>query len=135
MLTLIYFIRKVASMKKILSFMDWGIFALRSYHYILLLSRLFAEGMSSNHERLYVIWLLAAFIVPMIFWFPGQRMNKAWFCIMELLLGGSYYVNSVFHPALFILVSTLIIAAAGGYFFQWASAPEVPFWHLPLAQL
>ncbi len=102
-------------MKKILSFMDWGIFALRSYHYILLLSRFFTEAEPSNHTWLNAIWLMAAFIVPMIFWFPGRRKNKAWFCVLELLLGGSYYVNTVFHPDLASKADYLLPSLTVGY--------------------
>lgn len=102
-------------MKKILSFMDWGIFALRSYHYLLLLSRFFTEVEPSNSTWLNVIWLMAAFIVPMIFWFPQRRMNKAWFCILELLLGGSYYVNTAFHPDLASKADYLLPSLTMGY--------------------
>ncbi len=117
-------------MKKILPFMDWGIFALRSYHYILLLSRLFMDGMPSTRTSLYMIWLLAAFIVPILFWFPGRRMNKTWFCIMELLLGGSYYVNSVFHPDLASKADYLLPSLAMGYL-----CTRYTLWIIPIAAL
>jgi len=109
------FIGKVADMRKILSFMDWGIFALRSYHYILLLSQLIAEGEPSTRTWLNAVWLMAAFIVPILFWFPGRRTNKAWFSILELLLGGSYYVNTVFHPDLASKADYLLPSLAMGY--------------------
>jgi len=95
--------------------MDWGVFALRSYHYILLLSRFFTEAQPSGRTWLDVIWLMAAFIVPMIFWFPGRRTNKVWFCILELLLGGSYYVNTVFHPDLASKADYLLPSLTMGY--------------------
>lgn len=101
--------------KKILSFMDWGIFAVRAYHYLLLLSRFFTEVEPSPHTWLDVVWLMAAFIVPMLFWFPGRRTNKVWFGILELLLGGSYYVNTVFHPDLASKADYLLPSLAMGY--------------------
>ncbi|WP_235917973.1 sensor histidine kinase [Paenibacillus lutrae] len=42
-------------------------------------------------------------------------MNKVWFCILELLLGGSYYVNSVFHPDLTSKADYLLPSLAMGY--------------------
>lgn len=101
--------------KKILSFMDWGIFALRFYHYILLASRFFTESELSNKTMLNFIWLMIALIIPMIFWFPQRRMNKVWFCILELLLGGSYYVNSVFDPDLTSKADYLLPSLTMGY--------------------
>ncbi len=95
--------------------MDWGIFALRLYHYILLLSRVLAESEFSNRTLLNVIWLSIALIVPLLFWLPGRRMNKTWFCILELLLGGSYYVNSVIHPDLASKADYLLPSLTMGY--------------------
>lgn len=95
--------------------MDWGIFALRLYHYILLLSRVLAVGEFSNRTLLNVIWLSIALVVPLLFWFPGRRMNKAWFCILELILGGSYYVNSVIHPDLTSKADYLLPSLTMGY--------------------
>lgn len=110
--------------------MDWGIFALRSYHYFLLLSRFFTEGEPSNSTWLNFIWLMAAFIVPMIFWFPGRRKNKAWFCILELLLGGSYYVNTVFHPDLASKADYLLPSLTMG--FLWT---RHTLWIIPIVAL
>jgi signal transduction histidine kinase len=129
-LTLIYFIGKVADMKKILSFMDWGMFALRSYHYVLLLSRFFTESDPSNRTWINFIWLMAAFIVPILFWFPGRRMNKAWFCVFELLLGGSYYVNTVFHPDLASQADYVLPSLTMGYL--WT---KHTLWIIPAAAL
>ncbi|MFX3631810.1 MAG: sensor histidine kinase [Candidatus Pristimantibacillus sp.] len=42
-------------------------------------------------------------------------MNKVWFCILELLLGGSYYVNSVFHPDLTSKADYLLPSLIMGY--------------------
>ncbi|KOY13118.1 sensor histidine kinase [Paenibacillus xylanivorans] len=102
-------------MKKILPFMDWSIFALRFYHYFLLASRLFAETEFSMLTVVNIIWLILALVVPLLFWFPGWRNNKAWFCIMELLLGGSYYVNSVIHPDLTSRADYLLLSLIMGY--------------------
>jgi len=117
-------------MKKILSFMDWGIFALRNYHYILLASRLLTEGDFSNRTLFNGIWLIIAFAVPLMFWFPGRRMNKVWFCILELLLGGSYYVNSVIDPALTSKADYLLPALTMGYFLT-----KRTFWIIPAVAL
>jgi len=95
--------------------MDWGVFALRSYHYILLLSRVLAGSDFSNRTLLNVIWLSLAFVVPLLFWFPGRRMNKVWFCILELVLGGSYYVNSVIDPDLTSKADYLLPSLTMGY--------------------
>ncbi|WP_068622632.1 sensor histidine kinase [Paenibacillus tuaregi] len=114
-------------MKKILSFMDWGIFALRLYHYILLLSRVLAASEFSNRTLLNVIWLSLALVVPLLFWFPGRRMNKIWFCILELLLGGSYYVNSVIHPDLTSKADYLLPSLTMGYLLT-----KQTLWIIPL---
>lgn len=95
--------------------MDWGIFALRLYHYILLLSRVLAVSEFSNRTLINVIWLSIALVVPLLFWFPGRRMNKVWFCILELLLGGSYYVNSVIYPDLTSKADYLLPSLTMGY--------------------
>lgn len=113
-------------MKKILSFMDWGIFALRNYHYILLASRLLTESEFSNRTLLNVLWLIIALVVPMMFWFPGRRVNKVWFCILELLLGGSYYVNSVIHPDLTSKADYLLPSLTMGYLLT-----KQTFWIIP----
>jgi len=102
-------------MRKILAYMDWGIFALRLYHYILLLSRVLAGSEFSNQTLLNMIWLSIALVVPLLFWFPGRRMNKVWFCILELLLGGSYYVNSVIDPDLTSKADYLLPSLTMGY--------------------
>ncbi|WP_213591678.1 sensor histidine kinase [Paenibacillus sp. FSL W8-0186] len=95
--------------------MDWGIFALRLYHYILLLFRVLAGSEFSTRTLFNVIWLSIALVVPLLFWFPGRRMNKVWFCILELLLGGSYYVNSVIHPDLTSKADYLLPSLTMGY--------------------
>lgn len=115
------------AMKKILSFMDWGIFALRLYHYILLLSRILTVSEFSNRTLLNVIWLSLALVVPLLFWFPGRRMNKVWFCILELLLGGSYYVNSVIHPDLTSKADYLLPSLTMGYLLT-----KQTLWIIPL---
>ena|GEM_PF-421257 len=102
-------------MKKTLLFMDWGIFALRFYHYILLVSRVLAESEFSNRTLLNVIWLMIAFVVPMMFWFPQWRVNKVWFCILELSLGGSYYLHSVIDPDLTSKADYLLPSLTIGY--------------------
>ncbi|WP_379154653.1 sensor histidine kinase [Paenibacillus sp. sgz5001063] len=102
-------------MKKILSFMDWGLFALRSYHYILLASRLLQESEFSFLTVVNILWLILALVVPMLFWFPGLRNNRTWFCILELLLGGSYYVNSSIHPDLTSRADYLLLSLIMGY--------------------
>lgn len=97
-------------------FMDWGIFALRLYHYILLLSQALAVNEFSNRTLLNVIWLSIAFVVPLLFWFPGRnRNNKVWFCLLELSLGGSYYVNSVIFPDLTSKADYLLPSLTMGY--------------------
>ncbi|WP_433944774.1 sensor histidine kinase [Paenibacillus sp. SN-8-1] len=113
-------------MKKILSFMDWGIFALRLYHYILLLSQALAASGFSNRTLFNVIWLSIALIIPLLFWFPGRRMNKVWFCLLELLLGGSYYVYSVIHPDLTSKADYLLPSLTMGYLLTKRSLWIVP---------
>ncbi|WP_194540247.1 sensor histidine kinase [Paenibacillus sp. FSL W7-1279] len=103
-------------MNRILSFMDWGIFALRLYHYILLLSQALTVSEFSIRTLLDVIWLSIALVVPLLFWFPGRRTtNKFWFCILELLLGGSYYVHSVIDPDLTSKADYLLPSLTMGY--------------------
>src|SRR5690554_3303366 len=114
-------------MRKILSFMDWGIFALRLYHYILLLSQVLAVSEFSSRTLLNVIWLSIALVVPLLFWFPGRRENKVWFCILELLLGGSYYVNSVIHLDLTSKADYLLPCITMGYLLI-----KQTFWIIPV---
>jgi signal transduction histidine kinase len=114
-------------MKKILSFMDWGIFALRSYHYILLLSQALAGSDFSNRTLLNVIWLSIAFVFPLLFWFPERRKNKVWFCILELVLGGSYFVNSVIDPDLTSKADYLLPSLTMGYLLT-----KQTLWIIPL---
>ncbi|MBB6690090.1 sensor histidine kinase [Cohnella xylanilytica] len=117
-------------MKKILSLMDWGIFALRLYHYILLLSRVLSGSEFSNRTLLNAVWLGLALVVPLLFWFPGRRENKVWFGVLELLLGGSYYVNSVIHPDLTSKADYLLPSLAMGYLLT-----KRTLWILPLLVL
>ncbi|EFM11036.1 integral membrane sensor signal transduction histidine kinase [Paenibacillus curdlanolyticus YK9] len=80
-------------MKKVFNLMDWGIFGLRSYNYALLLFHILMENDYSLRLLVNVVWLLAALIIPPLFWFPQLRKNKEWFILLELLLGGSYYIK------------------------------------------
>jgi signal transduction histidine kinase len=102
-------------MKKILAFMDWGVLALRAYHYIILASPVFMVDEFSSRTLLNILWLVVALVVPMLFWFPGRRMYKGWFCILELLLGGSYYVHSVIDPDLTSKADYLLPSLTMGY--------------------
>lgn len=107
--------------------MDWGVFALRSYHYILLLSRVLPGSELSTRTLINVIWLSIALVAPLLFWFPGRRMNKVWFCILELLLGGSYYVHSVMDPALTSKADYLLPSLTMGYLLT-----KPTLWIIPL---
>ncbi|RAR43704.1 sensor histidine kinase [Paenibacillus sp. MDMC362] len=107
--------------------MDWGIFALRLYHYILLLSQALTVSEFSIRTLLDVIWLSIALVVPLLFWFPGRRTNKIWFCILELLLGGSYYVNSVIHLDLTSKADYLLPSLTMGYLLT-----KQTLWIIPL---
>lgn len=103
-------------MKKISSIMDWGIFTLRSYNYIVLMLQIFLKSGYSNQLLLgNTIWLLAAFIIPILGWFPQVRRNKSWFTISELLLGGSLFTYSIIHMHQVASVSYLIPSLAIGY--------------------
>lgn len=110
--------------------MDWGIFALRFYHYILLAARLLVESEFSILTVVNVIWLILAFVIPMLFWFPQRRNNKVWFCILELLLGGSYYVNSVIHPDLTSRADYLLLSLTMGYLLT-----KQTLWIIPVVAL
>lgn len=107
--------------------MDWGIFALRLYHYILLLSQVLVANEFSIRTLFHVVWLSIAFVVPLLFWFPQCRMNKVWFCILELLLGGSYYVNSVIYPDLTSKADYLLPSLTMGYLLT-----KQTFWIIPV---
>ncbi|MFD1135900.1 sensor histidine kinase [Paenibacillus urinalis] len=107
--------------------MDWGIFALRLYHYILLLSQVLMVNEFSIRTLFHAVWLSIAFVVPLLFWFPQRRMNKVWFCILELLLGGSYYVNSVIYPDLTSKADYLLPSLTMGYLLT-----KQTFWIIPI---
>lgn len=102
-------------MKKVFYFMDWGIFGLRSYIYLLLLLHILNENEYSPLLLVNVVWILAAYFIPMFFWFPQLRMNKEWFILLELLLGGSYYIKSFMQADFLGSVDYLIPSLAIGY--------------------
>jgi len=110
--------------------MEWGLFALRSYHYILLASRLLQESEFSILTIVNMVWLMLALVIPMLFWFPGFRNNKTWFCITELLLGGSYYVNSDIHPDLTSRADYLLLSLIMGYLLT-----KKTIWVIPVVAL
>ncbi len=117
-------------MKKVFYIMDWGIFGLRSYNYILLLLHLFMENGYSPQLLVDLVWLSAAFIIPMLFWFPQLRMNKEWFISLELLLGGSYYIKSFMQADQLGSVDYLIPSLTIGYLLTRKTA-----WTLPVLLL
>jgi signal transduction histidine kinase len=103
-------------MKKIPFIMDWGIFILRSYNYIVLMLQIFLKSGYSNQQLFgNTIWLLAAFIIPILGWFPQLRRNKSWFSLSELLFGGSLFAYSIIHMHQVASVSYLIPSLAIGY--------------------
>ncbi|OMF65452.1 sensor histidine kinase [Paenibacillus sp. FSL R5-0766] len=102
-------------MKKIIAFMDWSIFSLRFYHYLLLAILILTVPGDSAHVQLEIIWLLAAFLVPILFWFPQLRLNNLWFCITEVILGGSYYVNMTIHSEFISSPDYLLPSLTMGY--------------------
>ncbi|MEK3786508.1 sensor histidine kinase [Paenibacillus sp. FSL K6-1230] len=114
-------------MKKIIAFMDWSIFLLRSYYYLLLAIGIVTASKDLVQLQLEIIWLLAAFFVPMWFWFPQRRINKTWFCIVEIILGGSYYVNSMIHPEFMFNSDYLLPSLIMGYLLT-----RQTFWVLPV---
>ncbi len=118
-------------MKKIYSIMDWGIFTLRFYNYIVLMLQIFLKSGYSNQQLLgNTIWLLAAFIIPILGWFPQLRGNKTWFSISELLLGGSLFTYSIIHMHQVASVSYLIPSLAIGYLMtRWTG------WIIPIIVL
>ncbi|MGO4110361.1 sensor histidine kinase [Paenibacillus sp. YAF4_2] len=102
-------------MKKVFYMMDWGIFGLRSYYYVLLCVHILMDNAYSSRLLVSVIWILAAFIIPILFWFPQLRKNKEWFIFLELLLGGSYYFTSFMQEDQLGSVDYLIPSLTIGY--------------------
>ncbi|MEC0371113.1 sensor histidine kinase [Paenibacillus chibensis] len=117
-------------MKKVFSIMDWGIFGLRSYYYFLLLFHLLMQTEYSPRLLANIVWLLAAFIIPIFFWFPRLRMNKEGFILLELLLGGSYYFKSFMQADQLGSVDYLIPSLTIGYLLTRKTA-----WTLPVLSL
>jgi hypothetical protein len=113
-------------MKKIFYIMDWGIFGLRSYNYILLLLHIVMENEYSPRLLVNIVWLLAAFIIPNLFWFPQLRTNKEWFILLELLLGGSYYIQSFMQADQLGSVDYLISSLTIGYLLTRKTAWTMP---------
>jgi signal transduction histidine kinase len=113
-------------MKKIFYIMDWGIFGLRSYNYILLLFHILMENEYSPRLLVNIVWLLAAFIIPNLFWFPQLRTNKEWFILLELLLGGSYYIQSFMQADQLGSVDYLISSLTIGYLLTRKTAWTMP---------
>ncbi|WP_245946672.1 sensor histidine kinase [Paenibacillus cellulosilyticus] len=73
-----------------------------------------------------VVWLLAAFIIPTLCWFPQLRKNKEWFILFELLLGGSYYIKSFMHAEQLGSVDYLIPSLTIGYLLTRKTAWAMP---------
>ncbi|MBD3917376.1 sensor histidine kinase [Paenibacillus sp. PR3] len=117
-------------MKKVFYIMDWGIFGLRSYNYILLLLHIVTDNDYSSQSLLDIVWLLAALIIPNLFWFPQLRTNKEWFILLELLLGGSYYIKSFMQADQLGSVDYLIPSLTIGYLLTRKTA-----WTLPVLLL
>ncbi|MWC29135.1 sensor histidine kinase [Paenibacillus sp. MMS18-CY102] len=113
-------------MKKVFHIMDWGIFGLRSYNYILLLFHILMDNEYSPRLLVNVIWLLAALIIPPLFWFPQLRKNKEWFILLELLLGGSYYIKSFMQADHLGSVDYLIPSLTIGYLLTRKTAWTLP---------
>lgn len=106
--------------------MDWGIFCLRSYYYLLLLSHILINIDYSPRTLVNMVWLLAAFTIPVLFWFPQIRKNKEWFITLELLLGGSFYFNSFMQSDQLGSVDYLIPSLTIGYLLTRKSAWSMP---------
>lgn len=117
-------------MKKVFNIMDWGIFGLRSYNYFLLLFHILRGSDYSPRLILDIVWLLAALIIPTLFWLPQRRVNKGWFIFLELLLGGSYYIKSFMHADQLGSVDYLIPSLTIGYLLTRKTA-----WTLPVLLL
>lgn len=113
-------------MKKVFYIMDWGIFGLRSYNYILLLFHILMGNEYSPRLLVNIVWLLAALIFPILFWLPQQRMNKEWFISLELLLGGSYYIKSFMQADQLGSVDYLIPSLTIGYLLTRRTAWSMP---------
>lgn len=79
-------------MKKVYYLMDWGIFGLRSYWYIVYLLQLLRNEQFDASIVLTAIWVAAAYVVPCMFWVPRLVANKELFCLSEAAIGGSLYV-------------------------------------------
>ncbi len=78
--------------------MNWGIFGLRSYWYIIQVLELLREQGDSLTHVLIILWALAAYLIPCIFWIPQIREKREAFCISETVIGGSLLV--------YLLIST-----------------------------
>ncbi|WEK54171.1 MAG: sensor histidine kinase [Candidatus Cohnella colombiensis] len=113
-------------MKRVFYFMDWGIFGLRSYNYIFLLLHVLMENEYSPRSLVNIVWLLIALFIPILFWFPQQRMNKEWFILFELLLGGSYYIKSFMYSDQLGNVDYLIPSLTIGYLLTRKTAWTMP---------
>ena len=113
-------------MKKVFYFMDWGIFGLRTYIYLLQLVHILNDSEYSSLLLVNVVWLLAAYFIPMLFWFPQRRMNKELFILLELFLGGSYYIKSFIQADLLGSVDYLIPSLAIGYLLTRKTAWIMP---------
>jgi Signal transduction histidine kinase len=113
-------------MRKVIYLMDWGIFGLRSYNYILLLFHVLMGNEYSPRLLVNVVWLLAALIIPIFFWFPQLRMNKEGFILLELLLGGSYYIKSFMQADQLGSVDYLIPSLTIGYLLTRQTAWTFP---------
>ncbi|WP_159888137.1 sensor histidine kinase [Paenibacillus puerhi] len=113
-------------MKKVFYIMDWGIFGLRSYNYILILFHILMENEYSARLFVNIVWLLAVLIIPVLFWFPQRRMNKEWFISLELLLGGSYYMKSFMQADHLGSVDYLIPSLTIGYLLTRKTAWTIP---------
>lgn len=79
-------------MKKVFALMNWGIFGLRSYWYIIQLLEILRGKDVDSSFMLTLIWALAAYVVPCLFWIPQLNGKREMFCVYEIVIGGSFFV-------------------------------------------
>lgn len=100
---------RTREMKKIYFFMDWGIFGLRAYWYIVMLLQIIRDVEGGPPQFVALPWALAAFVIPLLFWLNERR---EYYGLAETVIGGSFYVYIILvtgEPSNFYMIPLLTI--------------------------
>lgn len=80
---------KIRNVEKLSNGVEIVMFCFRLAFYMVAMIDLYMEKNTEDHFFIYMIWLIAAMVVPMFFWVPLLYKRGMYFCFAELLINGS----------------------------------------------